>query len=256
MKILRLLSLLIIIAAVVSSCRTQEVLAKYVEHRNDSIPQEVVQYSEPVIRKNDLLSIQVFSNALDDGKTDAFYNAANKSTTPGTSTQEGFFVDIDGNIIVPRLGIMKVEGFTKRQLADSIKKKLDTVLTNPVVIVKLLNFHVTLLGEISRAGTITLPTEKVNILEAIGLAGDISVYGKKSDVLVIRESGGKIEYGKMDLTSSTCFESPYFYLKQNDIIVVNPNKNKQIISEQLFFQRLGIATSITSMAALLFSIFK
>lgn len=248
---------MVIIAAIVSSCRTQAVLAKYVEHRNDSIPQKVAQYTEPVIKKNDLLYIRVISEAFDEGKTDAMYNQILKSEgTTTTTEQQGYLVDNIGNIDLPRLGMMKVEGLTKPQLADSIKKKLEPVLSNPIVIVKLRNFHVTFLGEITKAGPLNLPTEKVNILEAIGLAGDINVYGKKSDVLVIRESDGKVEYGQMDLTSATCFESPYFYLKQNDIVVVNPNKNKQLISEQLFYQRLGIATSIISMTALLYSIFR
>lgn len=257
MKTLRLLSLLITVAALVSSCRTQEVLAKYIEHRNDSIPQQVAVYTEPVIKKNDLLYIRIVSDALDEGKTDAMYNQILKTEGSTVSVEQlGYLVDNSGNIDFPRLGMIKTEGLTKPQLADSIKKKLEPLLTNPVVIIRLKNFHVTFLGEVTKAGTLNLPVEKINIFEAIGLAGDINVYGKKNDVLVIRENDGKVEYGQLDLTSSTCFESPYFYLKQNDIVVVNPNKNKQLISEQLFYQRLGIATSITSMAALLFSIFK
>jgi polysaccharide export outer membrane protein len=257
MKTLRLLSLLMIVAALVSSCRTQEVLAKYIEHRNDSIPQRIAVYTEPVIKKNDQLYIRVVSEAFDEGKTDAMFNQMlrDEGSTSGAE-QKGYLVDNNGQIDFPRLGTIKAEGLTKPQLADTIKKKLEPVLTNPIVIIKLQNFHITFLGEVAKAGTLNLPTERVNILEAIGLAGDISVYGKKSDILVIRENDGKVEYGQMDLTSATCFESPYFYLKQNDIVVVNPNKNKQLISEQLFYQRLGIATSITSMAALLFSIFK
>jgi polysaccharide export outer membrane protein len=256
MKILPSLSLLMIIAALFTSCRTQEVLAKYVEHRNDSIPKQVIKYSEPVIKKNDLLSVQIFSNAFDDGKTDAIYNQVVKSSSTGTSTQEGYLVDNNGNILLPRLGFMKVEGLTKPQVADSIKKMLTPVLTNPVVVVKLQNFHITFLGEISKPGTINLPVERINILEAIGMAGDITSYGKKSDVVVIRETDGVVRYGQMDLTSEKCFDSDFFYLKQNDIVLVNPNKNKQIISEQLFYQRLSITTSIISLAAILYSIFK
>ena len=260
MKILRFFFLPVVIAALISSCRTQDVLAKYVQNRNDSIPQKIIPFTEPVIKKNDLLSIEVYSDAVDAGATDALYNLTSKSSSTtaaaGSVTQPGYLVDINGYIQLTRLGPMKVDGMTKPQLADSIKKKLQPVLTNPVVIVKLLNFHVTLLGEITKAGTLNLPSEKVNILEAIGLAGDINAYGKKSDIVVLRENDGVVEYGQLDLTSATCFESPYFYVKQNDIILVNPNKNKQIISEQLFYQRLGIATSITSLVALMFSLFK
>jgi polysaccharide export outer membrane protein len=256
MKTLRLLSFLMIIAAMFTSCRTQEVLAKYVEHRNDSIPKQVIQFSEPIIKKNDLLSIQIFSNAFDEGKTDAIYNQVVKINSTGGNTQEGYLVDNNGNILLPRLGFMKVEGLTKPQVADSIKKKLDPVLTNPVVVVKLQNFHITLLGEISKPGTINLPVERINILEAIGMAGDITSYGKKSDIVVIRETDGIVKYGQLDLTSEKCFDSEFFYMKQSDIVLINPNKNKQIISEQLFYQRLGITTSVVSLVALMYSIFK
>jgi polysaccharide export outer membrane protein len=113
-----------------------------------------------------------------------------------------------------------------------------------------------MLGEVARAGPISLPSEKVTILEAIGLAGDVTIYGKKDDIVVLREIDGAVEHGKIDLSSKSLFESPYYYLRQNDVVLVNPNKNKARLSDQVFNQRLGIAFSIINTIALLYNVFR
>src|SRR4030095_9143527 len=103
-------------------------------------------------------------------------NLVNAST--GSESTRGFLVDVDGNIQYPRIGKIKAEGLTKAQLSEEIRKKITGSLSNPSVLVRLLNFKVTMLGEVSRPGPITIPTEKITILEAIGLAGDINIYGR------------------------------------------------------------------------------
>jgi polysaccharide export outer membrane protein len=178
------------------------------------------------------------------------------NTGGGGSTTQGFLVDNEGYIQYPRVGKLKADGLTKPQLAEEIRKKLETELQNPAVIIRLINFKITMLGEVSRAGPITLPSEKVTILEAIGLAGDVNQYGKKDDIVVIREVDGTVEHGKVDLTSKSVFESPYYFLRQNDVVLVNPNKNKARLSDQVFNQRLGIAFSIINVIALLYNVFR
>ena len=236
-----------------SSCKTQKAFG-YVEDFADTSGKMKVTYPEPLIQKNDVLSIIVYSDAIDQGATDAMYNLANAGT--GTSATQGFLVDQDGNIQYPRVGKVKAEGLTKQQLSEEIKKKLTGPLSNPSVIIRLTNFKVTMLGEVARPGPITLPSEKVTILEAIGLAGDINQYGKKDDVVILREVDGAVEHGKIDLSSKNLFESPYYFLRQNDVVLVNPNKNKARLSDQVFNQRLGIAFSIINTIALLYNVFR
>jgi polysaccharide export outer membrane protein len=261
MKILRILIVPVMAAVLFSSCKTQQKapsFSGYFENNADTTNQEEIKFTEPLIQTGDLLSIFIYSDATDEGKTDAMYNLINPGGGSGGATQ-GFLVDNDGNIQYPKIGTIKAEGLTKPQLAEVIKKKInekETVLTNPTVIVQLLNFRVTILGEVSNPGPITLPREKLNILEAVGLAGDISAYGKKNDLVIIRNVKGKIEYGKIDLSSRNLFQSPYYYLRQNDVVLVNPNKNKaKLTNDQVFTRRMGMAFSIINTIALLYNIF-
>ena len=250
MKILFSLFLpLIAIAILFSSCETQKARG-YLEDFTDTSGRVQVNYPEPLIQKDDVLSIIVYSDAIDQGATDAMYNLANAGI--GTASTQGFLVDQEGYIQYPRIGKLKAEGLTKPQLSEEIRKRLTGPLSNPSVIIRLINFKITMLGEISRAGPITLPSEKVTILEAIGLAGDVNIYGKKDDIVVLRDGA----IGKIDLTSKKMFESPYYFLRQNDVVLVNPNKNKARLSEQVFNQRLGIAFGIINMVALLYNIFR
>jgi polysaccharide export outer membrane protein len=245
MKIFRLLFFFLIPAVLFFSCKTQQKVANYIEDYSDTTKTDEVKYTEPLIQKNDILSILIYSDATDWGKTDSMYNYS-----------QGFLVDNDGNIQYPRFGTIKAEGITKQEVAEIIRKKAELELTNPTVIVRLSNFRITMLGEVARPGQISLPGERITILEAIGLAGDISVYGKKDDVVVIRDVNGKIEYGKVDMSSRNLFKSPYYYLRQNDVVLVNPNKNKARLSDQVFNQRLSIAFGLINTIALLYTIFQ
>jgi polysaccharide export outer membrane protein len=253
MKFLAFLIFSIFVVISLFSCRSQKPRG-YVEDFTDTSGKVHVKYPEPLIQKGDVLSIVVYSDAIDGGKTDAMYNLANAGATGEASTQ-GFLVDVDGNIQYPRIGKIKADGLTKTQLSEEIRKKLTGPLQNPSVLVHLLNFKITMLGEVSRAGPITIPSEKITILEAIGLAGDITIYGKKEDIVILRPTDSTIEHGTIDLSSKTVFESPYYFLRQNDVVLVNPNKNKARLSEQVFNQRLGIAFSLINMIALLYNIF-
>ena len=253
MKILSFLVLPLLIVLFFSSCRTQKAYG-YLEDFADTSGKVQVNYPEPLIQKADVLSIIVYSEAIDQGATDAMYNLANQGLGPATT--QGYLVDNDGYIQYPRIGKIKAVGLTKAQLSEEIRKKLDGPLKNPSVVIRLINFKITMLGEVARAGPISLPSEKVTILEAIGLAGDVTVYGKKDDIVVLRDVDGAVEHGKIDLSSKTLFDSPYYFLRQNDVVLVNPNRNKARLSDQVFNQRLGIAFSIINTIALLYNVFR
>ncbi|MBO9204243.1 MULTISPECIES: polysaccharide biosynthesis/export family protein [Niastella] len=184
---------------------------------------------EPVIQRNDLLSMTVTSpNAT---ATQLFNTTVTVSTNVVgyTSTQaSGYLVDQDGYIDIPMLGRMKAAGLTKKELKEKITSSLvdNKLLMDPVVSVRYLNFKVTVLGEVARPMVINVPDEKINILEALGFAGDMTIYAKRDNVVLVREEGGKRITKRLNLNSDEVLRSPYYYLKTNDIIYVEPTKAK------------------------------
>ena len=253
------------------SCNPQKNIPyNYIENARDTTRKNVIKNFEPVIQKNDLLSIQVYSLSTKPEISDALYNppglnatsnnnSSNGSSAGGTGSggsNNGYLVDVDGNIKFPRLGTIHAEGLTKKQLADTIASKI-TDLESPTVIIRFLNFRITVLGEVGRQGTYTIPYEKVTIFEALGLAGDIQVTGKKNDVRVLREVNGDREIGTVDLTSKDVFESPYYNLQQNDVVLVNVKKAKvRQVDQSLVAQRITLTLSLITSIALLYNIFK
>ncbi|WP_242673005.1 polysaccharide biosynthesis/export family protein [Niastella yeongjuensis] len=211
----------------ISSCaNTKNVV--YLKDAKDS-ETSIIDKLEPVIQRNDLLSITVTSpNAT---ASQPFNTTVMVSTqvVGYTSTQAtGYLVDQDGYIDVPMLGRIKAAGLTKKELKEKITNLLidNKYLMQPVVSVRYLNFKVTVLGEVAKPMVINVPDEKINILEALGFAGDMTVYAKRDNVVLIREEGGKRITKRLDLNSDGVLRSPYYYLKTNDIIYVEPNKAK------------------------------
>jgi polysaccharide export outer membrane protein len=222
--------------------------------RRDTIGKEAVVMPEVVIQKNDLLSIQVYSASLNP-QVDAFYNLPQGATT--TATGSGFLVDARGNIEYPRIGSLHVEGLTKTQLADLIKQKLEGQLTQPSVVIRFVNYKITVLGEVRTPGSFTVPTERLTVLEALGLAGDVTEFGQKNNIKVLRENNGKREVGLLDLTSSAMFNSPFYNLQQNDVVFVEQNGQRTKEREQQnTATRVGLAATIITSIALILNIIK
>ncbi len=223
----------------------------------DTTLKEKVILKEPIIQKNDLMSIQIFSASLDP-KVDLAYNIPfQTSSGPDISQQSGFLVDVSGNIEYPRLGTLHVEGLTKSEMATLIKTKLAGQLTDPLVLIRFINFRITIMGEVGSPGTKNIPTEKLTILEALGMSGDITEFGKKKSVRVLRENNGIREIGTIDLTSKEIFKSPYYQLQQNDVVLVEQTRYKmRQRDQQRVTQQLGFTLSMIGTIALLFSIFK
>ena len=183
------------------------------------------------IQPNDLLSIAVSSL---NPNASAIFNTPNNSYVSSSSASgmnlqsPGYLVNTDGYIQFPIIGNIKVSGLTTTQLKDQITKSLldRKLLVDPVVVVRQLNFKVSVLGEVAHPTVINVPSEKISLLEALGLAGDITIYGRKDNVTVIREENGRKIIRRLDLTSNQLFNSPYYYLKSNDIVYVEANKAK------------------------------
>lgn len=146
-----------------------------------------------------------------------------------TMGMQSYLVDQEGYIDFPILGRMGIGGMTKQQVQDLIKSKIypKYIKEEPIITVRFNNYKVSLLGEISRPGTYTVANEKINILEALALGGDMTIYGKRDNVMLMRENlSGEKEIIRLDLTDKNLVLSPYFYLQQNDIIYVQPNKSR------------------------------
>lgn len=138
-----------------------------------------------------------------------------------------YLVDGEGNINFPVVGKVRAAGLTRLELAKSLEEKIVQYVENPLVNVQLLNFKITLMGDVSRPGSYTIKNDRVSILDAIGMAGDLQLSANRKNILVIRDNNGTKETHRMDITDPAIFASPYFYLMQNDIVYVEPIKNKQ-----------------------------
>lgn len=186
---------------------------------------------ENLIRSNDILSVSISSL---NNEASAVFNATNNfaisnSTISGSSTQStGYLVDQQGFIQLPMLGNIRASGLSRDQLKKSITDMIleRRLLVDPIVNIRHMNFEVTVIGEVGRPTVITVPNEKISMLKALGLAGDITIYGKKDRVLLIREEAGVKQVRHIDLNSQNFLNSPYYYLKPDDIVYVEANKNK------------------------------
>jgi len=143
--------------------------------------------------------------------------------TVTTPQQQTYRVDKDGDINFPVLGELHVEGLTIKQLTDELVAKISIDVADPMVLVELVNFRVNVLGEVANPGAVKVDRERYSVLDALADAGDLTPYGERSNVLIIREEGGKRMYHRINLNDSKLLSSPYFYLQQNDAIVVEPN---------------------------------
>lgn len=200
---------------------------------------------EAPIQKNDQLWITVGgSNPADlpvlnsaNGMVGA--NALSSGVT--NNTMLGYFVEADGTIKIPYIGKVQAEGLTRLQLEQDLTAKFADYTKNPVVNVRFLNYAFSVMGEVNRPGRFNMVTERTSILEAITMAGDISYLGKSDNVLVIREENGYRSFGRINLLSKNIFKSPFFYLKTNDVVYVEPVKAK-------FINRAGVPQYVSLVA--------
>lgn len=174
----------------------------------------------------------------------------------GSSSLQGYLVDNQGNINFPVVGTVHVQGLTKTECQELIAQQITPYLSKtekPIVTVRMSSYHVTVMGEVGSPGVIPVTTEKMSIIEALAEAGDLTIYGKRENVVLIRETEtGKKEYHYLNLNDANIFNSPYYYLQQNDIVYVEPNnvqaKNSSIgQSTTLWFSFVGIVTSVASL---------
>jgi polysaccharide biosynthesis/export protein len=263
-------ALIFTILLTLSSCFGSKPVSYFSNGNLDSLESAEIKIPDQIIQKGDLLSITVYS---DNPEATAIFNqagvaaSASSSTTPtkslgiqpaAGSTGGGYLVDNAGYIRMHSIGLIHTDGLTKDQLSDTITSKLMTlgVLTNPYCVIRYSNFKITVLGEVKSPGVFTVSGEKASILEAMGLAGDISDYGLKGRVLLIREVNGRRTYSRVDLLDPNIFTSPNFYLRQNDVLLVEADRRKPTALDQQTLSYITVAATVVSSIAILITLFQ
>jgi len=219
---------------------------------------------EERIQKGDLLSITVYS---DNQEATTIYNqlqvgssgsAIGISSSAGTNSGggRGYLVDVNGNFIFHSLGVLHVEGLTKNQLKDTLVQKLDTFLKHPYVEIRFLNKRVTILGEVSKPGIINMPEERLNIFDALAFSGDVTNFGRKDNVLIIREENGKRTMARLNINEADIYKSEYFNLHSGDLVYIEPIRKKPTGTDQTVVRNISLAATAASILAIIYSILR
>ena len=168
----------------------------------------------------------------------------------------GYMVDDDGNISIPMVGKLAVVGLNTKETAELITLKLEKYLINPTVNVRMLNYNITVMGEVVTPSVYTISNERITLPEIISLAGDLTIYAQRKNVLIIREIEGKRQFARVDLTKRDLFNSPYYYLQPNDLVYVEPAKGKKTGTDRVVQLTPTIISSFSFLIVLLSIVFK
>lgn len=239
--------LLFLIILTLTSCKTKEKASEL------NYMQNVEQVATETSIKNALNTIQKGDQLV------IFVSAENMEVVkPFNNAEKVYLVDSEGNIDFPVLGKLSVEGKTLEEFRKEFTGDLTYYIKNPNVSVKLANFKVTFLGEVARPGQISVPEGQTTLLNALGLVGDVTMYAKRDDILLVRNVNGTIEKARINLMDANFINSPYFHLKQNDVIYVSANQNKEKIAHQdpntgIY---MAVAGMVIGLAGIFITIFK
>ncbi|WP_343522480.1 polysaccharide biosynthesis/export family protein [Pedobacter sp.] len=256
------LAMLILTTVLVSSCVSNKKIAYFqdIQTINQAKLENAAKFVEPTIQPDDILSINIFTLNPQSG---VVINQAASTPTLGGNTNNslatqstGFLVDKNGEVELSLAGKVKVAGLTTYQARELIREKVSVFYKEPNVQLRFANFKISVLGEVNAPSAYTLPNEKVSILDALSLAGDLTIYGRRDNVLIVRDNNGKKEFARLDLNSSNIFNSPFYYLKQNDVVYVEPNKRKVSASNSAQIQTIGVIASVISVIVLAIANFK
>lgn len=209
-----------------SSCGSRKDIVYLQDVENDATINQALSY-EPVIKCDDMLSVIVAADQPD--LTIPFNLPQIQGNYQVNDNQEGiktYLVDAAGYIDFPVIGKVKLAGLTRTQAKNELEIKIKEYIKEPSVNLRILNYKISVLGEVNKPNTYKIASERVTLLEAISLAGDMTIYGKRNNVLVIREVDGKKTFNRVDLTNKDFISSPFYYLNQNDVVMVEPNKTK------------------------------
>ena len=264
-KTIQHLLVLCLMAVAGVSCVTQKQMTYLMDAQPDSadsINAVFKSQSEIVIRSGDALNI--FVSALDQEAVTPYNLPMVVFTKPGeqqlstTPAMQYYIVDDEGNIDFPVLGKLHVAGLRRNEVEDYVKKELERQVLNPMVHVNLVNAKISVMGEVTKPGQIPLTSGRMTILEALAAAGDLTPYGKRDNVLLTREVDGKIEIARLNLRSADLYTSPYYFVQQNDVIYVSPNKVRAVSSANagLWFSMVSTLASAATVIVTIVSLNK
>lgn len=241
-------SLLLFLSLFLFSCASRKDIVYYQDIDSASFKEKTNSY-EIKIQPDDLLMIIV---SAEDPEIAAPFNLKTYSTVNstkqdvvGAQTTQLFLVDANGFIDFPILGRLKVSGMARSQLVQLFQDKISVYIKNPIINLRIMNFKVSVQGEVTLPGTYTINSERVTLIEALSMAKDLTIYGKRDNILIIREIDGVKTYNRVDITKANFINSPFYYLAQNDVIYVEPNKNK--VNGSAVGPNTGVIISITSL---------
>jgi polysaccharide export outer membrane protein len=257
----KILYLLIGALLTLSSCGVQYKQVPYFQNVADSgMVQEVItNYQVLKIQKDDILAITVASlnteasAIFNMGNTSSIQNGAGTNVNPA-SNSNGFLVDQNGAIQLPIVGSIQVAGLTTSAARELIQLKLEPFLKEPIVSLRLINFKISVLGDVSRPGVFPIQNERISVTEALSMAGDLTITAIRNNVLLVREVAGKRQYVRLDLQKKEVFNSPYFYMQNNDVLYVQPG-NAKYASVDSSYRNVSIIISALSIIALLITRF-
>ena len=226
-----------------SSCVSEKKITYFqpAENTTDPVVAEIINTYTPRIQEGDILNVMVSSISKEANEmfnphpasTNMYFNQTAGTTAPQPAV--GFWVDENGNIELPMVGNMHVKGMTIPEVTSALTKELNKYLKSPTVNVLIANFKVTVLGEVNRPAVYTVPNETMTLPQAIAYAGDLTIYGKRENILIIREGPGKRTFARVNLLGRDVFNSEYYYLRPNDIVYIE-SKGSKATSTDLAFQ--------------------
>ena len=261
-RTIKLFFILLLIGVCASSCVTQKQMT-YLREVNaqsaDSINKTFHALSEIVIKPGDALTIYI--SALDKEAIAPYNLPAVAFTTPNSTSlntvgqMQSYRVDEQGDVELPVLGKIHVEGLKRDEAAEVIKKALEKQVVDPLVQVNMVGAKVSMTGEVAHPGPVAITNGRLTILDALSAAGDMTPYGRRDNVLITREQDGKLEFARLNLNSPDIFASPYYYLQQNDVVYVSPNKVRVINSTNVSLW-LSMVSTVASAATVIVTVLR
>jgi polysaccharide export outer membrane protein len=245
MRIRYQVALYFILPIALTSCSAYKKAIYFQDVDRQKFTKEAITNYKPLtIQPEDILAIGISSM---NPESSAALNFASGPASAGAEGPSGYTVDQRGDIQLPVVGNLHVSNLNTSQVREEIRLKLVAYLKEPVVVVKLVNFKISILGDVSNPGLFKIPSERLTIPEAMSLAGDLGTSALRT-LLIIRENNGEREFINVDLTKKSVFNSPYYYLKNNDVIYVQPGRIKYSSNDPIY-QRIGLILSVVSVAA-------
>jgi polysaccharide export outer membrane protein len=241
------ISLILLVATMLFSCTSKKNIVYLQSNDGQQVAGGMASY-EPVLQPDDALMIII---SAENPEVAAPYNMklvsflGNSEIASAQERIQSYLIDKEGNVELPMLGKIKLAGLTRMGAIQKIKGLLANHIKDPTVNLRILNFKVSVLGEVNKPGVQTIQSERITLLEALSLSGDLTIYGKRNSILIIREKEGGKTIEKVDITKRDFINSPYYYLSQNDVVYVEPNKTK--INTSVIGPNISIGLSAISL---------